>query len=641
MDYTPILRKSDVSCQESSSTASSLLKEPATEQLDVTEEAEHFDEGQAQFAASTSQSEWETEIEEKSLLLRRATRRGARSVQVGYTMNPRRLPHRESRVKSFKQLLEYPRADEDVRSSLAATEMAPSRIFVSNDVIGMHLDWPLYSQQAESFATAAHIIVSDAALVRTSLICTTVPQEFTEVGTFVVAMSGLQHRHEVTLDGLGSWGTPQGTTKFYNFCSATRKLMIATPESYAYKVQSNRYIHPGTDERGHFIKKIFCGMTNTGEGCAYAVITYSWEGTPHPIAVAMPTSAPSRERPYGSRSWEASDIDVTVDEGVMHHGLPVLSRVAVDFDLACKILLAGVEIPQHRICTQVPSVFRDGGTFVLDIDACGGEKMLSHDGHEWMKPSGSSRYFRFDDDDNITRVDRAGVAPSAEQFDIQVLAKRYECTDVPGFVRKLYIVRDKASEPRVNTHIAVLTYHWKAEPAIARANRGVIITRKRQAEHVNAQDGSRALLESIDAPPYRMKRSMGTDLRIGNDKTSKPKSLPMIDALSRFRLSPTDNFRRLALTKKSENLCRLAAILDRAEPIMERFEQYFLSNCHSHPLNSTNAMWMEQPLSDQLIERGEVAKATSHEMEECVIVNEQGEPIELPPGCEIVYESSS
>ncbi|VDO22351.1 unnamed protein product [Haemonchus placei] len=504
MDYNPILRKSDVSCQESSSTASSLLKEPATEQLDVTEEAEHFDEGQAQFAASTSQSEWEADIEEKSLLLRGATRRGARSAQVGYSMNPRRLPHRESRVKSFKQLLEYPRADDDVRNSLAATEMAPSRIFVSNDVIGMHLDWPLYSQQAESFATAAHIIV-----------------------------------------------------------------------------QSNRYIHPGTDERGHFIKKIFCGMTNTGEGCAYAVITYSWEGTPHPIAVAMPTSAPSRERPYGSRSWEASDIDVTVDEGIMHHGLPVLSRVAVDFDLACKILLAGVEIPQHRICTQVPPVFRDGGTFVLDIDACGGEKMLSHDGHEWMKPSGSSRYFRFDDDDNITRVDRAGVAPSAEQFDIQVLAKRYECTDVPGFVRKLYIVRDKASEPRVNTHIAVLTYHWKAEPAIARANRGVIITRKRQAEHVDAQDGNRALLESVDAPPYRMKRSMGTDLR------------------------------------------------------------YFLSNCHSRPLNGSNAMWMEQPLNDQLIERGEVAKATSHEMEECVIVNEQGEPIELPPGCEIVYESSS
>ncbi|KAK6058966.1 hypothetical protein COOONC_03441 [Cooperia oncophora] len=72
------------------------------------------------------------------------------------------------------------------------------------------------------------------------------------------------------------------------------------------------------------------------------------------------------------------------------------------------------------ICTQVPPVFRDGGTFALDIEACGGERMLCQDGHEWMKPSGSSRYFRFDGDDNITRVDRAGVAPTAERFDIQV-----------------------------------------------------------------------------------------------------------------------------------------------------------------------------------------------------------------------------
>ncbi|KAK6058968.1 hypothetical protein COOONC_03443 [Cooperia oncophora] len=309
-------------------------------------ESDQFIEVQEEFAAGASQSEWQAEVE-KPHLTRGAARRGARSAQPSNVVSLRRMPHRESRVKSFKQLVEYSGEEEGVQKSLKPTEMAPSRIFVTNDVVGMHLDWPLYSQQAESFATAAHIIVSDAALVRSSLICSTVPQEFTEVGTFVVAMSGLEHRHEVTLDGLGSWGTPQGTTKFYNFCSATRKLMMATPENYTYKVQSNRYIHPGTDERGHFIKKIFCGMTNTGEGCAYAVITYSWEGTPHPIAVAMPTPAPSRERPYGSRSWEASGVDISIDEGAMHHGLPLLSRVAVDFDLACKILLAGVEIPQH------------------------------------------------------------------------------------------------------------------------------------------------------------------------------------------------------------------------------------------------------------------------------------------------------
>ncbi|PIO69529.1 hypothetical protein TELCIR_08642 [Teladorsagia circumcincta] len=150
------------------------------------------------------------------------------------------------------------------------------------------------------------------------------------------------------------------------------------------------------------------------------------------------------------------------------------------------------------------------------------------------------------------------------------------------------------------------------------------------------------MLESADVPPLRLKRSTGTSLRAGNGRILRPKALPMIHALSRVRLSHTDHLRRLALTKKSENLCRLAAILDRAEPIMERFEQYFLSNCHNgRQLNDSNTMWVEQPINDQLVERGGVVKATDHEMQECVIVNEQGEPISLPPGCEIVYENSS
>ncbi|RCN33536.1 hypothetical protein ANCCAN_20634 [Ancylostoma caninum] len=278
----------------------------------------------------------------------RADKRGARSTQIPSHVNVRRQPHRESRVKSFKQLLDYSDKTESEVNQKAFLDMAPARVFITNDVVGMHLDWPLYSQQAESFSTAAQIIVSEAALVRSSLICMTVPQEFTENGTFVISMSGLKDHHEVTLDGLGSWGSPQGTTKFYNFCSNTRKLKIASPEDYSYKVHCNRYIHPGTDERGHFIRKIYCGMSSTGEGCSYAVITYSWEGTPHPITVTVPSSLPPRQRPYGARSWEAADVDLSVDEGIMHRGQPLLSRVAVDFGSACKILLAGVEIAQHR-----------------------------------------------------------------------------------------------------------------------------------------------------------------------------------------------------------------------------------------------------------------------------------------------------
>ncbi|VDM65691.1 unnamed protein product [Strongylus vulgaris] len=235
----------------------------------------------------------------------RVIKRGGRIAQASPGTILRRQPYRESRVKSFKQLLDYSnKTDAETSGSNPFVEAAPARVFVSNDVDGMHLDWPLYSQQAESFATAAHIIVSEAALVQSSLICVTVPQEFTEVGTFVISMSGLEDRHEVTRDGLGSWGSPQGTTKFYNFCHSTRKLTTGTPDAYTYKVQCNRYIHPGTDERGNFIRKIYCGMASTGEGCSFAVITYSWEGTPHPISITVPSSLSTKQRPYGARSWE-------------------------------------------------------------------------------------------------------------------------------------------------------------------------------------------------------------------------------------------------------------------------------------------------------------------------------------------------
>lgn len=49
---------------------------------------------------------------------------------------------------------------------------------------------------------------------------------------------------------------------------------------------------------------------------------------------------------------------------------------------------------------------------------------------------------------------------------------------------------------------------------------------------------------------------------------------------------------------------------------------------------------MEQPLGEQLDGRRAMLK-TGHEVEECVVVNEQGEPIDLPPGCEIVYENAA
>ncbi|ETN76631.1 hypothetical protein NECAME_11533 [Necator americanus] len=213
-----------------------------------------------------------------------------------------------------------------------------------------------------------------------------------------------------------------------------------------------------------------------------------------------------------------------------------------------------------------------------------------------------SRYFRFNDEGTVSRVDRAGIIPLDNEFDVQIafviditaicynllrnyvghhdssncaeiLAKRYECNDEPSFVRKIYIARDKSDEPRVNTHVAVLTYHWKSEPVTARANRDALIAKKRRSENPETADVEGRVHLGDNVAPLHMKRLKSAARLRSVGQILKPKELPTIDVLSRVRLSHADHLRRLALMKKSENLCRLASILDRAEPILERFEQ--------------------------------------------------------------------
>ncbi|VDM60000.1 unnamed protein product [Angiostrongylus costaricensis] len=101
-----------------------------------------------------------------------------------------------------------------------------------------------------------------------------------------------------------------------------------------------------------------------------------------------------------------------------------------------------------------------------------------------------------------------------------------------------------------------------------------------------------------------------------------------MEILSQIRLSHADHLRRLALKKKSDNLCRLAAILDRAEPILERLEQWFLSNLHNYTPQ------------EQLV--GHESMIDTQQVEEYVIANDdQGEAIELRSGCEIVYGNAN
>lgn len=94
--------------------------------------------------------------------------------------------------------------------------------------------------------------------------------------------------------------------------------------NHVIKIHCNRYIHPGTDGRGSFIKKIYTGsiimidcstcilgVSNQGVPSTHGVIVYEWEGTPHPVSVdlsTLPNPHIMKERAFGSRSWEVESL---------------------------------------------------------------------------------------------------------------------------------------------------------------------------------------------------------------------------------------------------------------------------------------------------------------------------------------------
>ena len=45
--------------------------------------------------------------------------------------------------------------------------------------------------------------------------CGSVPQRYTGNGTFVLSTAQFDNRHAATLDGLGRWGVPQGSARYY------------------------------------------------------------------------------------------------------------------------------------------------------------------------------------------------------------------------------------------------------------------------------------------------------------------------------------------------------------------------------------------------------------------------------------------
>ncbi|CAI4223809.1 unnamed protein product [Auanema sp. JU1783] len=501
------------------------------------EEMEHFDIGDTSEMIEVSSEDvnvWPSEYVPPS-------RRRGRGNQVVHIINQRRTSARLLRDKAFREAVHGPTVVDD---STGIKEESVSRIFVTNDVPGRHLEWTMFSCNPETFATAAQIIVTEASCVSSDKVCTSVPQEFTGVGSFVVDITGLRNRHEIVLDSLGSWGVPQGTSKFFKL-NNTNKAVVSTSVDFVAKIYCNRYVHPGTDSRGAFIKKIYTGITREGVPSCHSVIVYEWEGTPHPVAVDTSTiqmASTLKERAFCSRSWECTRPDLLHDEMATYRGQPIFKKATVDFDSACRILMATFMITENRICIRVPQQYRECGTFVLDVTRCGGERAIGKDGREWNKPSGSSRFFRFDNDGNAIRIDTSLRPPSPSDYDVQIVAKRYETTQLVGLVRKIFVAREKSSSPRVNSHLAVITYLYRPP------------------------HGRNTVYNGRSVP--NSKRSLATD----------DSSFYGVNTSGCVKSSDVLELKRLTLEKQVLNQSRLTSLLDRAESVFDRLEQSSAGN---------------------------------------------------------------
>lgn len=472
--------------------------------------------------------------------------------------------------------------------------------------------WPLVSQEAFDFATTADIILG-ITNVRAEQICESVPQVFTNTGVFVVDLSSFPNRHEITMDGLGWWGKPQGSSRFYKYVNG---MPQRTPneDSADVKILCSRYEHPGTNQRGRYVRKIYTGTNISGEPLPLAVIVYEWSGEPHPIQVHSFASAEASRRPYGSRSWEVHNFDASRDAGLEFDGQPLYAKAAIDFDTVTRIILGSIPVSENRLCIRVPQGYRSPGTFIIDLSKFGTDLGLRRDGNGfWGKPSGCSRYFKISSDGEAVRVDKSQHPSQNIDYDIQVLSKRYENLSIPGkrFVRKIYTGKVFGGGAQQICSLAVITYFWKGAPVpiivddyLQHSSR--FCGREYDRTDNERQYGPHKILEGScgdqDEEPEGS-RLTSAQLNNGEDQGSCSQNRPDVEGRvpnitprsSKSRtyyplrahpywdseprtfegliLSHPDHLKRLALAKEIENQNRFSALLDRAENMMNRVEQ--------------------------------------------------------------------
>ncbi|CAB3405873.1 unnamed protein product [Caenorhabditis bovis] len=437
------------------------------------EELDHFEIGDAgcsdpEEVAESEIGIWPESDEKANPKKQRKGKRPGRKLQGTIIKVPRKQPPRECRIKSYQEFANFD-GDEEMGIEIEVDEGDEEeefynnktwRLFVRTDGSGMHFDWPIYSESVVTITNVVTIISSNASVVPEDQICTTIPQEYTNTGTFVVHLEEFLSKEELCNDGLGVWQPASMFVRKYVVQKSSRRPLVTERNDHNLKIVCEQFVHPGTDSRGDFFRRIYTGFDKDEHMIPYVIISYQWMGEPHPLTVCCNEEETEKSEPATWKKCANEEIHV-----------PILLKTACNYNTAISILLSCDKFENYG--KSVPMEVHECVTFALDVTQCGGETAIHADGNKWSKPSGKSRQYRViydvNGDEDSWRFERTQTA----DFDVQVICRVYAGRDESfGLLRKIFVLRIQPSCPQhvvdslVNVNIAIVSYSWRQMPPV-------------------------------------------------------------------------------------------------------------------------------------------------------------------------------
>lgn len=441
--------------------------------------------------------------------------------------------------------------------------------------------WPLYSNRAIDFKESCELFIG-VIEIDNEKVCKTLPMQFKQEGTFLVDLRTIRDTFN---DDNGGWETPSGKGRYYKEMESGNMMRVDDGKGrlkpwckdYTYKIILKKYENKITrcadDGRGHFQRKIYTGYKGATR-LPFAIISYSWtDGRPWNFVPPIDPKAISRKPNWEKKSFEKVNM-TTMPQMVsaFYEGFNIFSHCIVSFDEAAAIMLGGTMVDANKLCSSVPLGYRQNGTFVIDLKKMGYclLELRRDENGLWTKPSGFSRFYKFAENGDALRVDKAGKLPAGVDYDVKLSSKRYENTQVDKkFVRKIYTAKGKNSDSFPGSpEYAVIVYYWKGEPIQFEP------VYKQNAVRSEAKDYARFQQMAEEEQDFVETSGQAEMVMDVMEKDHQPPTLKR----ARYSNEQTENLLDLKMTlirRELENQDRFSALLDRADGMLSRMEQRF------------------------------------------------------------------